>query len=194
MNKESSYFNSGICAWFRVVPFSSPFPLRSKKRYYICLFISSIDPFRRLILYFRVIEQYCLKTVRTIFVRNKILFPNSFAVKTSWFIYIIMRNHHLKKNANQNWITTMIRSSHQRCSIKKVFLEILQNSREDTCARVSFLIKPGPATLLKRRLWHRSFPVNFAKFLKTPFLQRTPLVAASEWYSTIGNVRIPLYS
>ena len=30
-----------------------------------------------------------------------------------------------------------------------------------------------PATLLKKRLWHRCFPVNFAKFLKTPFLQNT---------------------
>ena len=29
------------------------------------------------------------------------------------------------------------------------------------------------ATLLKKRLWHRCFPVNFAKFLKTPFLQNT---------------------
>ena len=28
----------------------------------------------------------------------------------------------------------------------------------------------GPATLLKKRLWHRCFPVNFAKFLETPFL------------------------
>ena len=28
-----------------------------------------------------------------------------------------------------------------------------------------------PATLLKKRLWHRYFPVNFAKFLRTPFLQ-----------------------
>ena len=27
-----------------------------------------------------------------------------------------------------------------------------------------------PATLLKKRLWHRCFPVNFAKFLRTPFL------------------------
>ena len=26
------------------------------------------------------------------------------------------------------------------------------------------------ATLLKKRLWHRCFPVNFAKFLRTPFL------------------------
>ena len=25
-----------------------------------------------------------------------------------------------------------------------------------------------PATLLKKRLWHRCFPVNFAKFLRTP--------------------------
>ena len=28
-----------------------------------------------------------------------------------------------------------------------------------------------PATLLKKRLWHRRFPVNFAEFLRTPFLQ-----------------------
>ena len=34
----------------------------------------------------------------------------------------------------------MGRSSHQRCSIKKVFLEISQNSQENTYARVSFLI------------------------------------------------------
>ena len=29
----------------------------------------------------------------------------------------------------------------QRCSVKKVFIEILQNSLENTCTRVSFLIK-----------------------------------------------------
>ena len=34
-------------------------------------------------------------------------------------------------------------------------------------------------TLLKKRLYHRSFPVNFAKFLRTPFVHRTPPVAAS---------------
>ena len=27
-----------------------------------------------------------------------------------------------------------------------------------------------PATLLKKRLWHRCFPVDFAKFLRTPLL------------------------
>ena len=30
-----------------------------------------------------------------------------------------------------------------------------------------------PATLLKKRLRHRCFPVNFAKFLRTSFLQNT---------------------
>ena len=29
----------------------------------------------------------------------------------------------------------------QRCSVKKVFLDILQNSQENTCAKVSFFNK-----------------------------------------------------
>ena len=61
---------------------------------------------------------------------------------------------------------------------RKVFLEIWQNSQENICARVSFLIKLKasglrPATLFKTRLWHRCFPVNFTKFLGTVFLQNT---------------------
>ena len=32
---------------------------------------------------------------------------------------------------------------------------------------------PKLATLLKKRLCHRCFPVNFAKSLRTPFLQNT---------------------
>ena len=30
-----------------------------------------------------------------------------------------------------------------------------------------------PATLFKKRPWHRCFPVNFMKLLRTPFLQNT---------------------
>ena len=59
---------------------------------------------------------------------------------------------------------------------KKVFLEISQNSQENTRARVSLFNKVAalrPATLLKKRLWHRCFPVNVAKFLKSPFLEDT---------------------
>ena len=58
---------------------------------------------------------------------------------------------------------------------KKLLLKILQNSKENTCDKVSFLIKlhAAPATLLKKRLWHWCFPVNFAKFLRTPFSNNT---------------------
>ena len=35
-----------------------------------------------------------------------------------------------------------------------------------------------PATLKNKRLWHKRFLVNFAKFLRTPFYI-TPLVAVS---------------
>ena len=35
----------------------------------------------------------------------------------------------------------MYRSSDRRCSVKKVFLEMLQNSQKNTCARVSSLPK-----------------------------------------------------
>ena len=44
-----------------------------------------------------------------------------------------------------------------------VFLKISQNSQENACARVSFLIK------LQASAWHSCFPVSFAKFLSTPF-------------------------
>ena len=52
----------------------------------------------------------------------------------------------------------------QRCSVKKVFLEISQNSQENACARVSYLIKLQA----------------FCEISKNTFLHRTPLVAASE--------------
>ena len=61
---------------------------------------------------------------------------------------------------------------------KKIFLKNSQNSQENTCARVYFLIKfRGKAyykrALLKKVLWHRCFPANFAKFSIASSLQRT---------------------
>ena len=38
-----------------------------------------------------------------------------------------------------------------------------------------------PATLLKKRLCHRCFPVNFAKFLRTPFLTEHLRTTASKY-------------
>ena len=42
-----------------------------------------------------------------------------------------------------------------------------------------------PTTLLKKRLWHRCFPVNFAKFLRVPFLRNTSgrlLLITFHWF------------
>ena len=58
---------------------------------------------------------------------------------------------------------------------KKVFLEISQNSQEDTCARVSFLINlQAPAcNLIKKETLAEVFSCKFPKFLRTTFSQNT---------------------
>ena len=55
-----------------------------------------------------------------------------------------------------------------------MFLEISQNLHENTSGKVSFLKRLRPATLLKKKLWHRGFPVNFAKSPRTSFLKEHP--------------------
>ena len=62
----------------------------------------------------------------------------------------------------ERWLASN-RSSHQRCSVKE---GVLRNF-----AKFTGKLQAPPATLLKKRLWHRCFPVNFAKFLRTPFSQ-----------------------
>ena len=63
-------------------------------------------------------------------------------------------------------VSNIIRSSHRRCSVKKVLLEISQNSQENICASVSFLMK-----LQAWGLCHKCFSVNFENFLKIPFFK-----------------------
>ena len=60
--------------------------------------------------------------------------------------------------------------------MKKVFLEISKKfTGKHLCQSLFFNKAAGlrPATLLKKRLWHRCFLVNFSKFLRTPFSQNT---------------------
>ena len=60
------------------------------------------------------------------------------------------------------------------CSVKKVFLKILHNSMEVPVPESLFNKVAGlrPAMLLKKRSWHRWFPVNFAKFLRIPSFRK----------------------
>ena len=68
------------------------------------------------------------------------------------------------------------RSSHQRCSMEKgVLINFTKFTEKHPCKSLFFNKVAGlrPATLLKKSLLHRCFPVNFANFLRTPFLQNT---------------------
>ena len=65
-----------------------------------------------------------------------------------------------------SYISILIpRSIHPEAFCKKVFLNILQNSQESTCAE-DFLHKVTGLDL-KTRLQHKSFHVNFENLLRT---------------------------
>ena len=59
----------------------------------------------------------------------------------------------------------------RRCSVKKVFLEISQNSQENTCARVSFLIKllPEACNFMKKETLAQVFSCEFCVISNNTF-------------------------
>ena len=68
------------------------------------------------------------------------------------------------------------RSSQRRCSVRKgVLRNFAKFTGKHLCQSLSFnkVVGLRPGTLLKKSLWHRCFPVYFAKFRRTPFLQNT---------------------
>ena len=67
-----------------------------------------------------------------------------------------------------------IRSSHQRCSMKKGVLRNFTKFTVKHLCQSLFSNKVAdlrPATLVKKKLWHTCFSVNFVKFLRTPFTE-----------------------
>ena len=58
----------------------------------------------------------------------------------------------------------------KRCSLK---FRKIQKKMPAPSLFFNKVIVLKPATLLKKRPWYSCFPVNFAKFLKTPVLQNT---------------------
>ena len=71
----------------------------------------------------------------------------------------------------------------QSYRVKKVFLEISQNSQENTCPRVSFLISciPEACNFIKKDTLAHVSSCEFYKISNNTFFYRTFLVAAS-WY------------
>ena len=67
-------------------------------------------------------------------------------------------------------------------SVKKVFLEISQNSQENTCVRVSFLttLQASACNLIKNETLAQVLSCEFFEICKKTFCYSTPLVVASE--------------
>ena len=87
-------------------------------------------------------------------------FQNTFSQEHLWVAASVYSNKiiykvWLKMSVSTTEEKNAVRSSHQRCSIKKGVL------RPQTC------------NFIKKRLWHTCIPVNFAKFLRTPFSKNT---------------------
>ena len=86
----------------------------------------------------------------------------------------LSKEHHMEKKGFFYW-----QSSHPEVFCKKkVFLKISQNSQENTCARVSFLIKLQFGFIKKEAL-AQVFSCEFSEISKDNFFHRIPLVAAS---------------
>ena len=69
----------------------------------------------------------------------------------------------------------------RRCSAKKVFLEIWQNSQENTCIRISFLIKlqAKACNFIKKETLTQVFPCEFCEISTNTVSYKTTRLAAS---------------
>ena len=69
----------------------------------------------------------------------------------------------------------------QSCSVKKVFLEISQNSQENACARISFFkkLQSEACNFIKKETLTQSFSSKFCEISKNTFFYRTGSVAPS---------------
>ena len=84
--------------------------------------------------------------------------------------FTLILHHFFKTQSMSCW------SNHQRCSVRKVVPRNLAKFKGKHLYQSLFFNKVAghrPVTLLKKRLWHRCFSVNFAKFLRTSFSQNS---------------------
>ena len=90
----------------------------------------------------------------------------------------------------RNWQHQYYRSSRPEMFCKKDILKNFAKSRGKYLCHSLFFNKVTGWALFKKRVWHRCFPVNFAKFLRTPFhiehLLWLLLILA--WWETWGLV------
>ena len=113
---------------------------------------------------------------------DQFFFPaNDFSLLENCQLYIIAKY----KASNCCKIEAVIQS----CSVKEVLLKILRNSQKNPCARISFLIN----LQLTKRLWHRCFLVNIAKWWRKLSLEHSSGCLWQNWnqVSKISKNSVP---
>ena len=75
-----------------------------------------------------------------------------------------------KREYPETFLRSHYRSSRPEVFCKKGVLRNLAKFTEKHLCQSLFFSCRRPATLLKKRPWHRRFPVNFVKFLRTHFI------------------------
>ena len=109
---------------------------------------------------------------------GKWLFNRTFEGRI-WYFTWPYQKIYIKKHTREvltNYLQHRSWSWHKRSRCPEVFCEkgVLRNIVKFTgkhlCQSLFFdkVACLRPATLLKKRLWHRCFPMNFVKFLRTP--------------------------
>ena len=104
-------------------------------------------------------------------------------------ILIDMFRYKMKLVVELVWVVLVVsnskysfRSNHWRCSVRN-FATL---TGKHLCQSL-FLVKLQTSSPAKMRLWHRCFPVNFAKFLRTPFFKNTS--GDCFWLLTNANLK-----
>ena len=96
----------------------------------------------------------------------------------TWLSYVTPQDpsFYLTGLHNKYFIELDLEAIIQRYSAKRVLRNFAKSTGKHLHQSL-FKIKlqaSRPATLSKKILWHRCFPVNFAKFLTTPFVKEHP--------------------
>ena len=86
---------------------------------------------------------------------------------------------------------TYSKSNHGMCSMKKVFINISQNSEENTYAQASSLTKlPGVCNVIKKETLAQVFSCEFCETFKNNFFTEQLRVTASD----IGMEVVVIYN
>ena len=113
------------------------------------------------------------------------IFYKFFCTKSSKITLELLRNS-----------STIFRSNHQRCFIQKVVFEKFAIFTGKQLWWSLFLKKNADlwvCNFIKNRLKRKCFPVKFAKFLRTPFLQNTSVAKTNQKKQRYSEKRYTLW-